>query len=67
MNKSEVDGAVRKAIDLFDDWNDVVGIFEKHSGYYCEILGVIEDAAHCGIRGALEAEDEDDDDGWQLQ
>ena len=53
MNKGQVDYAERKAMELFDRWNDVTGIFEPASGYYSEIEAVIGDAVHCGIQMAL--------------
>lgn len=53
MKKGQIDSAIRRAINIFDDWNEVTSQFEKHSGYYYEILGVIEDAVHCGIQEAL--------------
>jgi hypothetical protein len=52
MNKGEMDYAVRRALNLFDKWNDITGYFQKFSGYYYEIQGVIEDAVHCGAQGA---------------
>ena len=53
MNKGEVDYAVRKAMEVFDSWNDTVGIFTPGTGYYAEIQGIIEDAAHCGMQMAI--------------
>jgi len=29
--------------NIFDEWNDVSGVFERDTGYYGEIEGVIED------------------------
>lgn len=56
MKKGEVDNAIRKALNLFDEWNDVTGIFQKHTGYYYEMQSLIEDAVRCGIKAALEIE-----------
>ena len=53
MKKCEVDTAIRRALNMFDEWNDCTGVFQKHSSYYCEMQGVIEDAVHCGIQQAL--------------
>lgn len=65
MTKGELEFSIRRAHNIFDKWNDCTGVFEKFSGYYGEILGVIEDAVHCGAQGAtgdykeLECEKED--------
>lgn len=53
MKKSEVDYAERKALEVFDKWNDVIGMFGIDGGYYPEITSVIEDAVHIGIQMAL--------------
>ena len=53
MKKGQVESAERRALDLFDKWNDVTGFVEKHTGYYYEIQGCIKDAVHCGIQEAL--------------
>lgn len=37
-----------KARDAFRQWNDVSGVFNPGSGYYSEILSVIDDAVQCG-------------------
>jgi|WetSurMetagenome_2_1015567.scaffolds.fasta_scaffold47250_6 hypothetical protein len=50
MNKGQVDYAERKALELFDNWNNVTGVFEIGSGYYGEIKSCIVDAVHCGIQ-----------------
>ncbi len=36
--KGEVDYAVRRALNKFDEWNEVSGVFTKFSGYYYPIL-----------------------------
>jgi len=63
--RGEVEYAVRRALNKFDEWNDVTGKFPKFSGYYYEIQAVIEDAVHCGFQRALDQEgplpSEDDD------
>jgi len=53
MNKGEIDDAIRRALNIFDKWNDVTGVVPKGTGYYYELQGVIEDAVHCGSQGAL--------------
>ena len=54
--KGNIDYATRRAFNKFDEWNNVSGMFEKHSGYYYEIQWVIEDAVHCGFQMALDQE-----------
>lgn len=53
MNAGEVANAVRRALNVFDDWNDVAGFVPLNSSWYYEMQGVIEDAVHCGIQAAL--------------
>jgi hypothetical protein len=52
MKKGELDNAIRRALNIFDTWNDVTGFVEKNTGYYYEIQSVIEDAVHCGAQAA---------------
>lgn len=54
MKKGQVESAERRALNIFDNWNDITGCFVKHSGYYYEMQSVIEDAVHCGIQEALQ-------------
>lgn len=63
MNKGQVRYAERKAMENFDRWNEVVGMFKPTTGYYAEIEGVIEDAVHIGIQMALKGELSYDEDG----
>jgi len=53
MQKGEVGSAERRALNLFDEWNDCTGFVPKHTSYYYEMQGVIIDAVHCGIQQAL--------------
>jgi len=46
----EMQFAKRRARNLFDDWNDVTGQIAKFSGYYYEIMDIIDDAAECGVQ-----------------
>jgi hypothetical protein len=55
-SRGEVDYAVRRALNKFDEWNDVTGLVPKFSGYYYEIQAVIVDAVHCGFQRALDDE-----------
>lgn len=52
MKRGEIDSAVRRALNLFDAWNDVTGFVTKHTSYYYELQGIIEDAVHCGAQQA---------------
>ena len=53
MNNGQVKFAERKAMELFDQWNECVGMFVPGTGYYGEIEACIIDAVHCGIQMAL--------------
>lgn len=44
--------AERRAFNIFDEWNDSVGLVNKKTSYYYEILSVIRDAVHCGLQEA---------------
>jgi hypothetical protein len=48
--KGEVDFAKRRALNLFDRWNDTTGFVKKFTSYYYEIQGCIEDAVECGVQ-----------------
>jgi hypothetical protein len=52
MTQGELAGAVRRAFNLFDQWNDVTGFVTPNTGYYYELQGVIEDAVKCGAQAA---------------
>lgn len=52
MTKGEVEYAERRALNLFDKWNDVTGFVPKFTSYYYELQGIITDAVHCGAQGA---------------
>lgn len=54
MNIGELDYAIRKALDNFDNWNDSTGIITKGTSYYYEIQGCIEDAVKIGAKIACE-------------
>ena len=53
MNKGQLADAKRRALNLFDKWNDVTGVVEKNTSCYYEMQGVIEDAVGCGAQMAL--------------
>lgn len=48
-----VESANRRALNIFDKWNNITGFVPKHTGYYYEIQGIIEDAVHCGVQELL--------------
>ena len=53
MKRGEVDDAIRRALNIFDEWNEVTGFVQPGTGYYYELQGIIEDAVHVGIQSAL--------------
>lgn len=61
----ELNDAIRRALNLFDKWNDCTGAITKGTSTYYEIQGCIEDAVHCGAQAAtgdfrkLQSENED--------
>jgi hypothetical protein len=63
MNKGEVNYAERKALEQFDKWNDVTGVFTQGTGYYNEVVEWILDAVHIGIQRALDLKLNFDEDG----
>lgn len=52
MNQSQIEYAIRRALAIFDGWVDATGVVERHSSYYSEMQGIIEDAVHCGAQEA---------------
>jgi hypothetical protein len=52
MNAGELKDAERRALNLFDAWNDATGFVQRGSSYYYEMQGVIEDAVKCGAQAA---------------
>jgi len=52
MTQGEVNNAVRRALNLFDRWNDVTGFVTLQTSYYYELQGLMEDAVHCGAQAA---------------
>lgn len=53
MQKGQNNYAKRKALELFDSWNDVTGVITKFGCHYYEICSVIEDAVEIGSMIAL--------------
>jgi len=67
MKKSHQLYAKRKALQVFDEWVDVTGFVQRHSGYYDEICGIIETAVDIGSLVALEVPFHINDDGEAVE
>jgi hypothetical protein len=52
MTAGQLQDAKRRALNLFDTWNQVTGFVQPASSYYYEIQGCIEDAVECGAQAA---------------
>lgn len=52
MTKGEVEYAIRKALNNFDEWNDCTGALSKGSGWYYEAQKCIEDSVRIGAKVA---------------
>jgi len=52
MTNGELESAIRRALNIFDDWVEVTGFVTKHTSYYYELQSLIEDAVHCGAQQA---------------
>lgn len=61
MKTGVVKEAERIALNQLDKWNDITGFVAKHTGYYYEIQGLMEDAVHIGIQMALNGKVEFDE------
>lgn len=53
ITNAQVNYAERKALQLFESWNNISGHFEKNSSSYSEIVKCILDSVHCGILIAI--------------
>lgn len=53
ITNGQMSDAVRRALNLFDKWNDCTGVVPKGTSYYYEMQSVIEDAVHCGAQAAV--------------
>lgn len=51
--KGEIEFAKRRALNIFDKWNEVTGFVAPFTSYYYELQGLIEDAVHCGAQVAI--------------
>jgi hypothetical protein len=54
MTKGEMEYAIRKSLNQFDEWNDCTGCFIKGSGYYYEAQHSIEIACRIGAKVAIQ-------------
>jgi hypothetical protein len=52
MNVGELESAKRRALNLFDAWNQITGVVTPGTSYYAEIQACIEDAVECGAQAA---------------
>lgn len=66
MKRGELANAKRRALNIFDSWNNITGYVTEHTSYYYELQSIIEDAVECGAQAAcgvyekLECESERD-------
>ena len=44
--------AVRWAVNRFEEWHNITNVPPLHTGYYYEVLSLIEDAARIGFGAA---------------
>ena len=59
MTKGEMDYAIRKSLNKFDEWNDVTGCFVRGSSYYYEAQHTVEIACRIGAKIASQGLDVD--------
>jgi hypothetical protein len=52
-SRGEIEFAKRRALNLFDKWNDCTGFVPKFTSYYYEIQACIEDAVECGVQAGV--------------
>ena len=67
MKVSQIEYAKRKALQVFDEWVDVTGFVQRHSGYYDELCSLIETAVDIGSLVALEVPFHINDDGEAVE
>lgn len=53
MQQGEFDRALRRALTIFDEWNEVTGVFSPGSSWRYEVEAIIKDAVDIGVRAAL--------------
>ena len=49
----ELKTAKRRALNIWDKWREVTGVFDDGSSYRWEVEGIIEDAVEIGVQCAL--------------
>jgi len=59
MTKGELNYAIRQALNVFDEWNDVTGAIPKGISWYYEAQACIEDAVRIGAKIAIQGMDAD--------
>ena len=52
--KGEIEEAVRIALGLYDEWNEITGYPPHSMSYYYEIQSLIEDAVELGVAMGVE-------------
>lgn len=52
MNAGELMDAKRRALNIFDNWNQVTGVAPHGSSWYYEVQEIIGDAVECGAQAA---------------
>lgn len=52
-HRNELERAQRVANRLFDLWNDANEVFQPHTGFWYEAIGIIEDAVQIGYESAI--------------
>lgn len=52
MNDGQLSDAKRRALNIFDNWNQVTGAIPHGCSTYYEMQSILEDAVHCGAQAA---------------
>lgn len=52
MKRGELADAKRRALNMFENWNNTTGVFTEGCGYWYEVQSLIEDAVECGAQAA---------------
>jgi hypothetical protein len=50
VTRGELDFAIRRAMNILDQWIDATGVIDPRTSYYYELQSVVEDAVHCGAQ-----------------
>lgn len=65
MTTGQLNNAIRRAHNLFDQWNSEHDGVKPHTSYYYELMGLVSDAVHCVAQAAtgdfkpLDSEDDE--------